>query len=48
MGSISLFAQPKDAVIEEIDGKKYYVHIVQAEIHCGEFMCYITWMSKIS
>lgn len=29
IGSISLFAQPKDAVTEEIDGKKYYVHIVQ-------------------
>lgn len=30
IGSINLFAQPKDAVIEEIGGKKYYVHIVQA------------------
>ncbi len=28
--SIQLFAQPKDAEIEEKDGKKYYVHIVQA------------------
>ena len=26
----NLFAQPKHAEIEEIDGKKYYVHIVQA------------------
>ena len=30
VGSIQLFAQPKDAEIEEKDGKKYYVHIVQA------------------
>jgi LysM repeat protein len=28
--SVQLFAQPKDAVIEEVDGKKYYVHIVQS------------------
>lgn len=30
IGSINLFAQPKDAVIEEINGGKYYVHIVQS------------------
>lgn len=30
ISSINLFAQPKDAVIEEINGKKYYVHIVQS------------------
>jgi len=30
LGSIQLFAQPKDAEIEVKDGKKYYVHIVQA------------------
>ena len=30
LGSIQLFAQIKDAEIEEKDGNKYYVHIVQA------------------
>lgn len=30
LGSIQLFAQPKDAEIEVKDGKKYYIHIVQA------------------
>lgn len=30
IGSLNLFAQPKNAEIEEKDGKKYYVHIVQA------------------
>ena len=30
LGSIQLFAQPKNAEIESKDGKKYYVHIVQA------------------
>ena len=30
LGSIQLFAQPKDTEIEVKDGKKYYVHIVQA------------------
>ncbi len=29
LSSIQLFAQPKHAEIEEKDGKKYYVHIVQ-------------------
>lgn len=28
--SMYLFSQPKDAVIEEKDGKKYYIHIVQS------------------